>query len=207
MTPHNQLAEPVAERADIKRLEWRFFDVKHDYGRGVWDANHPYGTFTIQDCAEKYEGDNRFYVCHLSASFATLEDAQEAVFKRHEQCIRSALASPAAISGDGSGAVTEAMIEAFKAKYREFWPGSWPDTETSYELLRAALATAPEGTGGDVAETIKANPKSWIAWKREAERLRKAAEQVCWFDWSDNDPDAVRTIADLRLALTGSSHP
>lgn len=33
------------------------------------------------------------------------------------------------------------------------------------------------------------------------DRLRRAAEAVCWFDWSDNDEDAVRAIADLRAAL------
>jgi Lar family restriction alleviation protein len=83
----------------VKPLEWRFFDVKHEYGRGVWDANHSYGTFTIQDCVEKYEGDNRFYVYHLSASFATLEAAQEAVYRQYEQRILSALASVPAPSG------------------------------------------------------------------------------------------------------------
>jgi len=31
--------------------------------------------------------------------------------------------------------------------------------------------------------------------------LRKAAERVCWFDWSGNDADAVRAIDDLRSAL------
>lgn len=31
--------------------------------------------------------------------------------------------------------------------------------------------------------------------------LRSAAERVCWFDWSDNDPDAVHAIDRLRLAL------
>lgn len=32
-------------------------------------------------------------------------------------------------------------------------------------------------------------------------RLRTAAESVCWFDWSNNDTDAVGAIAELRLAL------
>lgn len=27
------------------------------------------------------------------------------------------------------------------------------------------------------------------------------AEDVCWFDWSGNDPDAVHAIDQLRLAL------
>ncbi len=40
----------------------------------------------------------------------------------------------------GARVVTDAMVAAFQDKYREFWKGSWPDTETSRELLRAALA-------------------------------------------------------------------
>jgi hypothetical protein len=33
--------------------------------------------------------------------------------------------------------------------------------------------------------------------------LRAAAEAVCWFDWSDNDEDAVAAIAALSAALKG----
>ena len=40
---------------------------------------------------------------------------------------------------------------------------------------------------------------------REQERalgeLRIAAKAVCWFDWSDNDADAVRAINQLRSVL------
>lgn len=35
----------------------------------------------------------------------------------------------------------------------------------------------------------------------EIERLRKTAEAVCWFDWSDNDDDAVAAIDNLRRLL------
>lgn len=31
--------------------------------------------------------------------------------------------------------------------------------------------------------------------------LHAAAERVCWFDWSDNDPDAVQAIAYLRAVV------
>ncbi|RWF33749.1 hypothetical protein [Mesorhizobium sp.] len=44
-------------------------------------------------------------------------------------------------------AITDAMVEAFKAKYREFWPGSWPDSESSRELLAAASAASPSAGG------------------------------------------------------------
>ncbi len=33
------------------------------------------------------------------------------------------------------------------------------------------------------------------------ERLRAASEAVCWFDWSDNDNDAVAAVAALRAVL------
>ncbi len=33
------------------------------------------------------------------------------------------------------------------------------------------------------------------------ERVLLIAEDVCWFDWSNNDPDAVYAIDQLRLAL------
>jgi hypothetical protein len=36
--------------------------------------------------------------------------------------------------------------------------------------------------------------------------LVAAAERVCWFDWSDNDPDAVAAIEALR-SLVGSPKP
>lgn len=32
-------------------------------------------------------------------------------------------------------------------------------------------------------------------------RLRIAAEHVCWFDWSNNDDDAVAAVENLRRAL------
>lgn len=35
----------------------------------------------------------------------------------------------------------------------------------------------------------------------ENEKIRKCAEKVVWFDWSDNDDDAVKAIDELRKAL------
>ncbi len=32
-------------------------------------------------------------------------------------------------------------------------------------------------------------------------QIEEAAREVCWFDWSDNDEDAVATIDKLRDAL------
>ena len=38
--------------------------------------------------------------------------------------------------------------------------------------------------------------------RRNAE-LEKAAKAVVWFDWSDNDEDAVAAIAELRALAAG----
>lgn len=46
-----------------------------------------------------------------------------------------------------------------------------------------------------------------ICLSAKVKRLRAAAERVCWFDWStDNDPDAVKAIDDLRAAITPCQH-
>lgn len=43
--------------------------------------------------------------------------------------------------------------------------------------------------------------KIQVEMEATIERLRAATERVCWFDWSGNDDDAVRAIADLRELL------
>lgn len=40
-----------------------------------------------------------------------------------------------------------------------------------------------------------------LCMKATIERMRVAAERVCWFDWSGNDPDAVAAIEQLRRAI------
>lgn len=54
---------------------------------------------------------------------------------------------------------------------------------------------------GDVLEAIRSIPPSPV----EGEGLREAASKVCWFDWSDNDEDAVRAMDELRAALSPQS--
>lgn len=44
-----------------------------------------------------------------------------------------------------------------------------------------------------------------IMLEAEIERLRFAAEQVCWFDWTGNDEDAVTAINNLRAALRANN--
>lgn len=51
------------------------------------------------------------------------------------------------------------------------------------KALRSVAPTPPSGEGDRMKE------------------LEAAAEAVCWFDWSDNDSDAVAAIARLRALL------
>lgn len=37
--------------------------------------------------------------------------------------------------------------------------------------------------------------------KEAGEALLKAAKDVCWFNWDDNDADAVKAIEELRNAV------
>src|SRR5690348_4674662 len=77
--------------ARVKPLEWRHFNVEHDYGRGVWDANTPWNTVTICDCEQWEATGERYYVPNLSKTFPELADAKAAAQKDYEQRIRSAL--------------------------------------------------------------------------------------------------------------------
>lgn len=43
----------------------------------------------------------------------------------------------------------EAAVERFQAKYREFWNGSWPDKDTSRELLLAAFPALEAKQAGE----------------------------------------------------------
>jgi len=84
---------PATERADavkIKPLVWRFFDVDHSFGKGVYDANSIGHTYTIQDCGKR-DFPMRFYVSAVSASFAELSDAKAAAQADYEARIRAAI--------------------------------------------------------------------------------------------------------------------
>lgn len=62
------------------------------------------------------------------------------------------------------------------------WTGrEWRPMLTDEDILRAEIARL----------------------KAADEKLRAAAKDVCWFDWSDNDDDAVEAIEKLRAALGG----
>lgn len=57
---------------------------------------------------------------------------------------------------------------------------------------------------------VSAEHYAWLAKdridaRRDLEPIVTAARKVCWFDWSDNDPDAVAAIDALRVMLDEAS--
>jgi hypothetical protein len=81
----------------------------------------------------------------------------------------------------------------------------WQDTDTDVTLPHAFfgsrecwLTNGERQCGRDCSDPIHKTSPSGSA---ERDELVEAAIAVCWFDWSDNDDDAVEAIEDLRRAL------
>ncbi|WP_336842229.1 hypothetical protein [Serratia nevei] len=74
-------------------------------------------------------------------------------------------------------------------------------------------------SGGDSAETIEKNPKSWIAWKREAQRLQKIIDDAAnrearpaeWSGWACQFPGHMpqlygdKAIAEINCDYDGGA--
>lgn len=93
-----------------------------------------------------------------------------------------------------SSPVTDAMIDAAcEARHtKRAWKRATADQEmvawvTSHREQMRNILTAALGAGP------------------AQDAVRAAAERVCWFDWSDNDMDAVAAIDALRKAITSSA--
>lgn len=67
------------------------------------------------------------------------------------------------------------------------------ELKEAFEITRTAARMFEDASNAWQARAVKA--------EAEVERLRAAAERVCWFDWSSNDEDAVDAINALRDAL------
>lgn len=81
----------MTDRPAIKSLEWRHFDVAHEYGRGAYDANAGFGiTYEVLDCRDTVR-DFPYYCPKVSNQFLTLEEAQAAAQSDFEARIRSCL--------------------------------------------------------------------------------------------------------------------
>ena len=91
------------------------------------------------------------------------------------------------------------------------------DGPTELDLVYDDLARAKteiERLRLDYVELEKEAQRDYQALEAECGRLQKAlekvrliAEDVVWFDWSNNDPDAVHAIEQLRLALGDVGQP
>lgn len=61
--------------------------------------------------------------------------------------------------------------------------------------------TAQEDFDGKIVGLCRQLEREVDALMREKEELREAAKAVVWYDWSDNDEDAVRSIERLRALV------
>ena len=91
----------------------------------------------------------------------------------------------------------------------EHTPTPWSATEQRDWLEHscchdAAITAFENGKRQTIAEAHSSEDAAFIVKAaNNHDALVKAAEHVCWFDWSSNDPDAVAAIDALR-ALVGS---
>jgi hypothetical protein len=78
--------------------------------------------------------------------------------------------------------------------------------EAGYSIVRSSAP--PEQPASPLRDEAEIWDNAFEYFKADAARaklaspLRAAAERVCWFDWSDNDMDAVAAIEALRKAVT-----
>lgn len=85
------LSDAPASQWRVKPLVWRYFDLKTEHGNGVWDANAPWTTYSIEFC----DGQAFPYYCpKVSDQFETLEAAKAAAQADYERRILSALDLP-----------------------------------------------------------------------------------------------------------------
>lgn len=112
----------------------------------------------------------------------------------------------------------EALTEAIDFADQDFQVLT-PTGEEMVNRWRAALAALDaetEATPADVGEepvgkyrklerelSSTKNTDLRAAQAERMARLEEAARDVVWFDWSDNDDDAVAAIERLRAALGG----
>ncbi len=79
--------------------------------------------------------------------------------------------------------------------------------EALEELGRVIMACPPGFRKSPASEGVKELRAARDTLAAANAELRRAAERVVWFDWSDNDPDAASTIDALREALARHAAP
>jgi hypothetical protein len=77
------------------------------------------------------------------------------------------------------------------------------DKYTAFNLYRSGWTTQ----GAAVAVPLEPDGERHDVYlASDVEALLKAAKDVCYYDWSDNDEDAVRAVEKLRSLMERSSH-
>ncbi|MEN5278122.1 hypothetical protein ABE527_14365 [Brucella sp. TWI432] len=113
----------------------------------------------------------------------------------------------------------KSKAEAIIAANDEAWKSTYDDFHEEYEKVLADNAAKDEtirrqdiALRGALLEVerlkddnaaLTARVKALETQLAEATKIRETAECVVWFDWSGNDDDAVKAVADLRAALEG----
>jgi len=168
-------------RVAIKPLEWRFFDVKHDYGRGVWDANTPWKTLTIQHCTTPANASFPFYCPEISDQFRTLEEAQEAAQKWYERNVRSALVSAPDTTADVERRAYERAADVAYAWRRDLLD---PGAISASRANRIMASIGP-----NIAAAILALPSSALVPSNGWMPIETAPKDRPILAWCDHEAD------------------
>jgi Lar family restriction alleviation protein len=107
--------------------------------------------------------------------------------------------SETGVTGDDAVAYWNARAGAAQTQQE---PVAWLDkrSEPAADWTKRIVATNPEYVEANGSHNF--TPLYALAQTA----LRAAAERVCWFDWSDNDMDAVAAMDALRAALVSLQH-
>ena len=101
----------------VKPLAWHWYDLAHDNGKGLFEANNGFGDhYEVQDCAD-FEGSlqgrsTRWFVPQLSLLFMTSEEAMAACQAHLEEGVAASLVL------EGPNRVEEEMEERRRAETR-----------------------------------------------------------------------------------------
>jgi len=83
-------SSPAVDGVGVKALVWHYYDRKHDYGKGQWEAYYDGRAYTILDVGPGGSMGLQFYLQGYS-QFVTLDEAKAAAQSDHDRRIRSAL--------------------------------------------------------------------------------------------------------------------
>lgn len=142
-TDHVAALEAV-KATKVRELKWNFFDVPHDYGKGVYDANSEVGTYSIY-ISTNFAGEP-FYCPKLSKQFTSLDETKAAAQADYEQRILSALVPSPALEAN------QQVIETLKAEHR----AQMADMSERFREVNVTEALRQMGNDKQVIDTLRA---------------------------------------------------